>query len=196
MHFYIYLYSAALDPSSSSSSFYILVNLSSLHRNVIFTSDKVYFLNNVAYDFYSIDELRNNSEPRLQWKTFPLPNEHLPDNITAWTPHYHHLQNKTRSIYIPTSSVTTTGLAFVDHIYIVTHSRLTDRQSNLKKMLDRYQIKNYEWRMKWTYKTCKARKNREEVYRKLNLETKHTIGRIKDLFFFIHSYSINHNITN
>ncbi len=180
MYFCTYLYSAYV--YTSLPSFYILVNLSSLHRNIMFTSDKVYFLNGVAYDFYSIDELRSGSGPRLEWKTFPLPNEHLQDNITAWTPHYHRLQNETRSVYIPTSSVTTTGLAFVDHIYIVTHSRLTDRHSNLKKMLARYQIKNYEWRMKWRYHTCKAQENREEVHRKLNLETNHSIGRIRFIF--------------
>jgi len=39
-------------------------------------------------------------------------------------------------------------------------------------MFDRYQIQNYEWRMKWIRDTCYNDENRDEVDRKLNLNTK------------------------
>jgi len=151
---------------------YVIVNLSSTHQNIVFTIDKVYFLNGVAYDFYSIDELDNHSGPGLQWKTFPLPNEQIPANITPWTPSRNHLRNETAPIYMPTLSTTTTGLAFVDHIYITSTPSLTDRQANLERIFVRYQITNYEWRMKWVRDTCYATENKEELYRKINLRAK------------------------
>jgi hypothetical protein len=58
--------------SESKQPPHILVNLSNMHRNIMFTSKTVCFLHGVAYDFYSIDELNNRSRPGLQWKTFPL----------------------------------------------------------------------------------------------------------------------------
>ncbi|UJR20544.1 hypothetical protein I4U23_023671 [Adineta vaga] len=67
------------------------------------------------------------------------------------------------------SSTTTTGLAFVDHIYITTASDLIDRQTNIKRMFKQNQIFNYKWRMKWSRDTCNSPANREELYRKLNL---------------------------
>jgi hypothetical protein len=164
-----------------------LVNLSSSHQNILFTSDKAYLLNGVAYDFYSIGELENRSEPHPQWKTFPLPNEHLPANITPWMPS-HHERNETKSINMPVLSETTTGLAFVDHIYIVTTPTLTDRHISIKKVLAQYQITNYELRMKWTFATCRALDNREEINRKLNLDINHSIGKTR---FILLSLSFN-----
>jgi hypothetical protein len=138
----------------------------------MFTSDAIYFLDGVAYDFYSIDELHSHSGVGLQWKTFSLPNEQLPANIIPWTP-YDHVQKKTTSIRMSTSSETSTGLAFVDHIYITTTKNLLDRQANLERMFARYKITNYEWRMKWTQDTCyNTPENKEEVYRKINLRMK------------------------
>jgi len=154
---------------TASSSDYVAVNLSSSYRNIKFTSDTIYFLNGVAYDFYSIDEVNSHSGARSQWKTFPFPNEYLPVNITPWLPP-RHLRNESKSVNMINSSVTTTGLAFVDRIYIVTHSRLTDRHANLKRMLDQYKITNCKWRMKWTYAKCRSSNKRKEIYRKLNLE--------------------------
>jgi hypothetical protein len=159
-----------------------VINLSSTHQNIIFTSNKVYFLNGVAYDFYSLDELNNHSGPSGQWKTFPLPNEQLPINIIPWTPKYH-LRNETTSVYIPISLKTSTGLALVDHIYITSTPKLTDRQANLERMFTRYQITNYEWRMKWAQDTCYAPENQEEVSRKLNLRAK----SIRKINFFFHA---------
>ena len=179
------LYSASL--YLSYPSYYILVNLSSLYQNIIFTSDTAYLLNGVAYDYYSINELNDDSRPGSQWEIFPLPKEHLPPDITPWTPHQH-LQDNNRSAGIPASSETTTGLAFVDHIYIVTSPTLTDRHANLKKILARYQITNYEWRTKWTYASCGALNNREEINRKMNLDSKFSIGKIR---FFPHCFLIN-----
>jgi hypothetical protein len=174
------LYSAYL--YLSYPSYYIMVNLSSIHQNIMFTSDTAYFLNGVAYDYYSINEINDDSGPGSQWEIFPLPNEHLPPDITPWTPHQH-LQDDIRSADIPVSSETTTGLAFVDHIYIVTSPTLTDRHDNLEKMLVGYQITNYEWRKKWTYATCIALNNREEINRKMNLDKRFSIGKIR--FFSI-----------
>jgi hypothetical protein len=158
-----------------------VVNLSSIHTDITFTSDTIYFLDGVAYDFYSIDELHNHSGPGLQWRTFPLPNESLPLNITPWMPH-HHARTQTTSGHTSAPSVdTTTGLAFVDHIYITTATNLTDRRANLQRMFAQYQITNYEWRMKWKRDTCNAPENKEEVYKKVNLGTI-PIGNINFVF--------------
>jgi hypothetical protein len=146
------------------------------------TNEQVYFLNGVAYDFYSINELDNSLGPGRQWKTFPLPNEQIPANIIPWTPDNHE-RNRITSVDISIPPATTTGLAFVDHIYITSTPNLTDRQANLEKMFTRYQIINYEWRMKWAQDTCYASENKEEVYRKINLRTK-TISKIS---FFFHA---------
>ncbi len=136
-------------------------------------------MNGIAYDLYSIDEL-NHSGPGRQWKTFPLPNEQIPANITPWIPH-NRGRNSTTPVYISASPKTTTGLAFVDHIYITSTPNLTDRQANLGRMFARYQITNYEWRMKWAQDTCYAPEKNEEVYRKINLRVK-SISKISFLF--------------
>lgn len=133
----------------TQSSSYMIVNLSNKYQNIKFTENDVYFLNGTAYDFYSLDELDGRSHAGQQWKIFPLPNDHIPGN-----------------------------LAFVDHIYIATAAQLTDRHENLKRMFHRYQIKNYQWRMKWKQETCYAPENREEVKRKLNLKST-TLSKIE-----------------
>ena len=131
-----------------SASAYVVINLSGTYKNLTFTRDTVYFLNGTAYDFYSLDELVNRTGPSPQWEIFPLPNEQLPG-----------------------PNETTTGLAFVDHIYITSTPKLIDRHANLERAFARYQLKNYEWRMKWVQDTCYAPENREEVHRKINLRT-------------------------
>jgi hypothetical protein len=145
------------------------------------TNEQVYFLNGVAYDFYSIDELDNRLGAGLQWKTFPLPNEEIPANIIPWTPDNHE-RNPTTSVYITALPETATGLAFVDHIYIASTPNLTDRQANLEKLLARYEITNYEWRLKWTRDTCNAPENKEEVYRKINLKAENPLSRSRFIF--------------
>ena len=140
-----------------------------------------YFFNAVAYDFYSIDELKSHSGPRSQWKTFPLPNEHIPMNITPWIPPLPVRDNMT-SVSLPDTPQTATGLAFVDRIYIASAPNLTDRHVNLKRMLARYQITNYEWRMKWTRDTCNAPENEKEVYKKLNLYPETPTSKITFIF--------------
>jgi hypothetical protein len=170
--FFVYLVSLYISLPASR----VVVNLSRIHQNIIFTRDKVYFLNGIAYDFYSIGELNNHSKVSAQWKTFPLPNEQLPPNIIPWKPH-HHASKQTTSTSIPSGQQTSTGLAFVDHIYITSTPNLTDRQANLERMFAQYQITNYEWRMKWSRDTCNSPQNKEEVYKKANLRER-TIGKI------------------
>jgi hypothetical protein len=137
----------------------------------MFTNNKIYFLNGIAYDYYSIDELNSRSGSGSQWKTFPLPNEHLSSSMVLWTPHQH-LRDEIRPDDIRAPSETTTGLAFVDQIYITSTPNLTDRHANLKRMFTQYQITNYEWRMKWVRDTCYSPENKKEVNRKLNLQEK------------------------
>jgi hypothetical protein len=174
-------------PSKSLPIPYVIVNLSNIHQNITFTSEKIYFLDGVAYDYYSIDELNNRSRAGLQWKTFPLPNEQIPANITPWMPKYH----LRKTVYTSIPSEASTGLAFVDHIYITSILNLTDRQANLEKIFARYQITNYEWRLKWTRETCNAPENKEEVHKKLNLWGKEPLSIRLDLFFS-HDFSINY----
>ena len=134
--------------SPFSRSVYAIVNLTSQHPNVIFAIDSVYFLEGVAYDFYSLDELNDSSKASPRWQTFPLAKEPPSGQVQR-----------------------TTGLAFVEHIYIITAVNLVDRQANLERMFARHQIKNYEWRQKWKRDTCFALENQEEVHRKLNLRS-------------------------
>ena len=146
----------------------LVVNLNNAHRNILFNRDSIYFLNGCAYDFYSIDELNNRSEPSLQWKTFPLPHEdNSTKNSTPWVPH-DHLDKKTTTVYVEIHQKVASGLAFVDRIYITTRSALIDRQNNLKRMMARYQITNYEWRMKWKRDNCYRGERNEEFNRKFN----------------------------
>ncbi|CAF3057642.1 unnamed protein product [Rotaria socialis] len=154
---------------------YFLVNLNSLHQNIVFTSNDIYFVNGVAYDFYSIGELDSRSKPGLQWKKFPLPNEHIPANIIPWTPHGHKRTEKVSINFSNHSETSTTGLAFVDHIYIAGSRNLTDRRANIKRMMTQHQINDYEWRTKWSPDNCYASENREEIYRKINLKKKYSL---------------------
>ena len=159
---------------------HVFVNLSRTHQNIMLSSGIVYYLNGVAYDFYSVDEINSRSGPRLQWKTFPLPNEHLPADIFPWTPSDND-ESQPTSVHVSVPPEITTGLPFVDHIYIPTLAQLTDRQNNLERILTRYQITNYEWRMNWTYFDCNVKK-RENVYKKLNLEENKPMGKIILIF--------------
>ena len=159
---------------------YVVVNLSNIHQNKLFTSDRIYFLNGYAFDLYSVDERNNRLGPGSQWKTFPLPKEPIPENVIPWTPN-NNVQKKAISIHTLDYQETATGLAFVDQIYIATRPNLDDRHANLRKMMARHQITNYEWRMKWRRDTCFEPKNKEELYRKLNLRQK-PIGKNSSLF--------------
>ena len=147
----------------------LVLNLSDVHRNVNFTSDRVYFFNGTAFDFYSSDELEKQSGPANRWRIFPLPNDSALINATPWKPRS---QQKSTPMLLP--STTPTGLPFVDYVFIATRPNLTDRQDNLRHILSRHAITNYEWRQKWVRDTCYAPQYREEVVRKLNLWPKHT----------------------
>lgn len=144
----------------------------------MFTSDHVYLVNGTVYDFYSIDEFLNHSGLGSQWKVFPLPNEGLsPDRGRIEDP----------MIYQNTAVEMITGLPYVDHIYITSTLNLTDRHANLERMFARYQIKNYEWRMKWTQDNCQASENREEVLQKMNLR----INSFRKDHHFIRTLTLN-----
>lgn len=146
----------------------IVVNFSRRHQNIVLTPEEIYFVNGVAYDFYSIDEIKEQARPGLQWRTFPLSHEDIFANLTIWTS-YHRQRKKNMSIDIATHSETDTGLSFVDHIYIAGSPNLTDRRATLTKMMTQYHMTNFEWREKWSPSTCYSAKNREEIFRKLNL---------------------------
>lgn len=161
--------------SKTPSFYYISVQLSDTHRNVKFTSEDVYFLNGVAYDFYSLEEFNDSSRAGLKWKTFPLPNEQIPESINPWTPD-NLPASQTRLDYAYPSSQSATGLAFVDHIYIITTAKLTDRHANLRRMLERYQIQNYEWRMKWNRENCSSPLLIKRLRKKLNLVGPHRLS--------------------
>lgn len=140
----------------------------------------MYFFNGVAYDFYSLNEIDSRSGIDLKWKTFPLPNEYFQTNIVPWLPNDHHQQKEKVSVEIETQKGTTTGLAFVDKIYITSAPNLIDRHMNLKRMMTRYQITNYELRMKWARDTCYSQENRQELLKKMNLRSK-PMGKNTDL---------------
>ncbi|CAF1541384.1 unnamed protein product [Adineta ricciae] len=103
-------------------------------------------------------EIKSDSGPRSQWKTFSFPGEFLPINVTPWTPSIVR-RKENKSVVMTSPLSTTTGLEFVDHIYIVTHPRLTDRHENLKRILNKHKITDYEWRMRWTYAACRNASN-------------------------------------
>lgn len=147
---------------------YVYIHFGEKYPNMRFTDLDVFQLNGVAYDFYSVNELRNGSKIGLQWKSFPLPDEHIPAYITPWTP-YIRLKNTMNSDYKYPSMQSTTGLAFVDRIYIVTTAKLKDRQANLRKMFKQYDLHDYEWRMKWTRNHCTTLEYKSEIDTKLNL---------------------------
>ena len=168
----------------------LMVNLSNVHQNINFTSDRVYFLNGTAFDFYSSDELEKQKGPADRWRIFPLPNELALRNATPWQP-----RSQQKSIEIPLPLETSTGLPFVDYVFIATRPNLTDRQDNLRRILTRDGITNYEWRQKWVRDTCYAPQNKDEVVRKLNLRPKHrseTIFHRVDSSLHCHSSSFSH----
>jgi len=131
---------------------FVVVTLNDAHKNISFTTQDICLLNGTAYDFYSLNELGHNSRIGQQWRIFPLPNETI--------------LHVNFSYPLPRSQ---TGLAFVDRIYIVTTAKLTDRHENLRRLFDRYHIRNYEWRMKWTRKNCSILENQMKLSKYLNL---------------------------
>lgn len=143
----------------------MIVYLRNNRTSIRVTRDSVYFFNGVAYDFYSINELHNRTGVRLQWKTFPLPDEQLASLVPPWTPY------REVSIAVSLSPPTSTGLAFLEHIYIATAPDLKDRQANIERMFAQIGVTSFEWRTKWSRESCNSPENEEEVRRKLNLRS-------------------------
>jgi hypothetical protein len=99
--------------------------------------------------------------------TFPLPGEK--NDVDAWTPASQ--SNKTFPFF--QSPPTTSGLAYINKIYVLSDPSLSDRIQNIQRTFIRHNlpINSIDWRLgKWNRKTCNAKENQEEVYRLLNLQ--------------------------
>jgi len=160
--FIFYLVYRLLQPT------HVYINLDKNYSNIKFTITDVFQLNGVAYDFYSLNEIEHNSSIGSQWKIFPLPGESIPATITPWLPDILSKNIVDFDDKYPAMK-STSGLAFVDRIYVVTAAKLADRQANLKRIFDRYQLRDYEWRTKWTRNHCKTFEYKQEIDTKLNL---------------------------
>jgi hypothetical protein len=141
-----------------------------LSLNLTFSIDHIYHHDGIAYDYYSINDLRQ-SKASYQWKIWPLPNQ------TNQNDSIHHNE---------TSPLVVSKLPFVDVIYVISSSNLMERHANLKKAMDRQGIpvKSIEWRMKWNYTTCNSNSSHSYVYQRLNLKDK-PLGNSIHSFSFI-----------
>ncbi len=155
-------------PSKYSIQFFLLKNKNNtlqltlptdtLSINFTFSINRIYHHHGIAYDYYSINEIRQ-SKTSYQWKIWPLPNE----------------INQTSSIdHIQTSPFFMSKLTFVDVIYVISNPSFIQRHDNLKKAFDRQgiSIESIEWRMKWNYTTCNSQSSHSYVYQQLNLKDK------------------------
>lgn len=136
----------------------------------------VVHVNGIAYDIYSIRE-SEQQRPGPQWLTFPLPGE--VNSVKSWMPE---LQS-TKTFPFVQSPETKTGLAYLDDIYIVSDSSLTDRIENIKYMFNRHQIpiSSIHWRFgKFNRSICTNETDGGEHHRILNLIP----ARISKSFFF------------
>lgn len=124
-------------------------------------------MNGIAHDFYSDNEHNNQIGAGPQWLSFPLPSERYQLNNTPWTP-----PNMLPEFSAPLNVISTrsSGLVFVDKIFVMTTVNLTDRHAVLQRTFSEYHITNVEWRSKWTHDTCNSPLNKAEVYAKLNLK--------------------------
>ncbi len=123
-----------------------------------FFVDKVYHYNGIAYDYYSQNELEQ-SKANYQWKIWPLPHEMI---HTSFNDH------------IEISPSVVSKLPFIDMIYVITDSQLTQRHDNLKKSFIRQGIliESIDWRLKWNHTTCNSNLSYSYIYRRLNLKEK------------------------
>ena len=143
-----------------------------------FLSNPVVYTSGVVYDRYSIRELGQLSSGS-QWLTFPLPGEVT--TVEPWLPKDY--SNETFPFL--QSPSTTSSLAYIDKIYVLSDPSLSARIENIQRMFVRHHIPIESidwWRLgKWNEKTCNARENRAEVGRILNLG-KGLIGYLLDGF--------------
>ncbi|UJR08076.1 hypothetical protein I4U23_012353 [Adineta vaga] len=147
--------------------------------HVYFPKNKVFHVNGVAYDFYSIWEL-GKSEPGQQWLTFPLPGEINNKNIP---PPWHPICSSV-NLPIHISPLTKTRIAFLEQVYVISDEGFVDRHEHLKKVFHRQAIpdSSIHWVWKWNRTTCNAKNNFDEVYRKkLNMKP----GKLKYYFLII-----------
>ena len=124
----------------------------------IFSKNTVYHYNGIAYDFYSIADLRQ-VQAACQWRIWPLPNE---------------IKRKSSFNPVKTSPSIRSKLPFVDIIYVTTDRSLTERHANLRKAFRRQGIsmKSMKWKMKWNFTTCNSNSSHSYVYQRLNLKDK------------------------
>lgn len=131
--------------------------------SALYATGEVSHINSLAYDYYSVQDLLEQ-KPAKQWLTFPLPGENM---TGAWIPKGH---NRT-TIPMVISPPTISGLAYVEQIYVMTDPSLTDRHDNIKNAFRRQNIPldSIKWQLKWNRTECNSKKNKEEVFRHLNL---------------------------
>jgi hypothetical protein len=131
--------------------------------NSIYPVDRVFHINSVAYDFYSVQELVEQ-KPSKKWLSFPLPGE---DVQGAWLPK----EQNTKTFPFLKSPSTVSGLAYVEQIYVMTDPSLDDRHINIKNAFRRQNIpvEAIKWQWKWNRTDCNSKNNKKEVFSKLNL---------------------------
>jgi hypothetical protein len=155
---YLLIKSNQLCPQSNYTNSSKVFPVDNILLDLTFSSNQTYHHNGIAYDYYSITDLRK-SKASCQWKVWPLLNE----------------QNRRSSIRdIETSPFVISKLPFVDVIYVITDRNLTHRHENLKKALlhQGISLNSIKWRMKWTHKTCNSNSSHSYVYQRLNLKEK------------------------
>ncbi|CAF3413290.1 unnamed protein product [Rotaria socialis] len=140
---------------------YVILPADRLISNLNFSFNHVYHYNGIAYDYYSKNEL-GQSKPGDQWKIWPL------------SAAKDQLQNTSSNIDIEISPLIVSKLPFVDMIYVVTNSRLTERHASLKEVFKQQGIsmKSIEWRMRWNLTTCESNSSFSLVSKRLNLNGK------------------------
>ncbi|CAF1058737.1 unnamed protein product [Adineta steineri] len=123
--------------------------------------DPPYHQDGIAYDYYSKNDLKQ-LKTSYQWKIWPLPQEVDP------------FANNSSITNNETSPFAMSKLLFIDVIYIMTNSRLTERHDHLKKVFHRQGIsmESVKWRMKWNQTTCNSNSTHSYVYKQLNLKDK------------------------
>ena len=103
--------------------------------------NKQYYCNYTCYDFYSVHDI-GQSKPRSYWEKFSL------DSLMQY-PH----------------AKSSSGLAFVESIMVISGKHLTDRHEHLEKVFLRQGIDKsvIEYRWKWDKKNCAAPSNFEYI---------------------------------
>ena len=157
-------------------------------------SYNTYHTKGVAYDVYSVKEL-GQLQPRPEWLTFPLPNEvNCVKCPSPWYPIDDFNTSETkgsppRTFSIQVSPMTTSTLAYIETIYVVTDKRFVARHDHLLKTFEYHQIptESIVWQTNWTRETCKGQRY-EEVKMKLNPNSSKLITSILRLFLVQYSF--------